>query len=67
MLTNKYNMTKIDGDNDYDGKVKDSLAAVEAYKVLFTRLKLIIHQKALALHDDNVYEDGDKIVKTIER
>ena len=55
MLTNKYKMTKIDGDNDYDGKVKDSLAAVEAYNVLFTRLKLIIHQKALALHDDNVY------------
>ena len=55
MLTNKYKMTKIDGDNDYDGKVKDSLAAVEAYKVLFTRLKLIIHQKSLALHDDNVY------------
>ena len=53
MLTNKYKMTKIDGDND--GKVKDSLAAMEAYKVLFTRLKLIIHQKALALHDDNVY------------
>ena len=31
----------------------------EAYKVLFTRLTLIIHQKALALHHDDDYDYDD--------
>ena len=37
-----------DDDGDDDGQVMDSLVVEEAYKVLFTRLELIIHQKALA-------------------
>ena len=36
----------------------------EAYKVLFTRLTLIIHQKALALHDDDDYDYDDDHTQT---
>ena len=36
----------------------------EAYKVLFTRLTLIIHQKALALHHDDDYDYDDYHAQT---